>query len=151
MSLIIPTQAILKSEQIETIRLYARQALPEECCGFLIGAGGAVVGVSELRPARNIAAAHEERFAIDPQAHFDLIREMRGNSKRIAGHYHSHPNGLEQPSSRDLEMAHDPQAIWIIVAASEGKIGRPRAFVCPSVDTGFTEIDIVVGQRGAAT
>jgi proteasome lid subunit RPN8/RPN11 len=63
--------------------------------------------------------------------------------QRIIGHYHSHPDGQAAPSVHDLAMAHDPEAIWVVVAASPDNISAPRAFQRPRDAAAFQEIAVL--------
>lgn len=110
-----------------------------ECCGLLIGSGEGDVAVARIHPVRNIAAAPEKRFEIDPQEQFDLLRSLRGASSRIVGHYHSHPGGPPKPSAHDLAMAHDPEAVWVIVGLEPRAL---TAFVCRDQSKGFVQIPV---------
>lgn len=131
---------ILTEEQASAIRRAALQAYPRECCGLLIGDGDAVVRVI---PTPNIARDPAGHFEIDPQTLFDHFRSARETNMRMMGHYHSHPNGREEPSGEDLRMAHDPDAVWII-AAVNGDVVSLRAFAPPPLPEGgrFREIPL---------
>lgn len=82
----------------------ARQALPNECCGLLLGRsaadGDSAQRIDSFAPIRN-AAATRGAFAVDP---LDLARaefEARQRSFRPVGYYHSHPHGAAVPSVAD--------------------------------------------------
>lgn len=104
----------------------AEAAYPRECCGLLIGRGGAGAGapvlVTRVEESRNVAegdTAH--RFEVDPKLRLDLMRELRGGSDRIVGLFHSHPDHPTRPSERDLAMAWEPELIWVIVSVRRGR------------------------------
>ena len=129
----IARQLILSRAQWQALRAAAEHAFPLECCGLLLGRGDEVVVVTAIHATANVAEDPRHRFAIDPQVQFDLLRAVRGSSERVVGHYHSHPNGARALSRHDLEMAHDPDAIWLLIpAASGGRADDPVAFVCPT-------------------
>jgi proteasome lid subunit RPN8/RPN11 len=123
---------------------HARRNVLHECCGLLIGHGSDEIVVDEIQAAKNIAAQPERGFEIDPQIQFEALRRLRGTNRRVIGHYHSHPGGPLQPSVTDLAMAHDPEAIWLIVTP-EGE-GAVAAFVCRDPAVGFVPVVISVGQ-----
>jgi proteasome lid subunit RPN8/RPN11 len=104
---------ILPRAVADDILARARAAAPAECCGLLVGEG---MRVSRAVAVANVAAEPTRRFEIDPQRQFDLLRALRGTPERVIGHYHSHPGGPSAPSAHDLAMAHDPEAVWLIVA-----------------------------------
>lgn len=128
---------VLSPTQLHKIEKAAEAAYPAECCGLLVGAVGddGVTRVSRVVVSRNLVAdARKDRFEIDPQVHFDLMRELRGTAEQIVGHYHSHPNHPAEPSTTDAAMLFDMKLIWLITAVGEGKVQNTAAFR-PSGDT----------------
>lgn len=119
------------------ILAHAERAWPRECCGLLAGAGGpgdpggAEIFIRRACAARNVdASGRPDRFELDPQARFDLMRELEGGPEKLLGHYHSHPDGAAEPSAADCAMAHEPDLIWLICAvknAGAGAAPRPAA------------------------
>jgi proteasome lid subunit RPN8/RPN11 len=105
------------------------QALPDEACGLLIGEvliprlgggdGQHLWRVSDILPMRNALAGSDRgpmAFVMDPQDLFDAQRDLRCQGAAVIGHYHSHPNGLAQPSPHDVAQITDPDAVWFIAA-----------------------------------
>ena len=92
----------------------AGQAHPHECCGILLGEGG---HITAIRPARNVHPEPARHFEIDPQALVDAHRAARSGGPQVLGYYHSHPNGLAEPSATDRALAAGDGAIWAIIAA----------------------------------
>ncbi len=135
----------LPVSHIEALREAAAAAYPDECCGLLVGEGAAALTVTEVIPVLNVAETPERAFAIDPQKQFDVLRATRGTDRRVIGHYHSHPNGHAIPSARDLAMAHDPAAVWVVVGITAGGVSEMRAFVCPAGAPAFVEVPIDAG------
>ena len=70
-------------------------------------------------PAANVHPAPETHFEIDPQALVDAHRAARRGGRPVAGYYHSHPNGLAEPSVTDRTMAAGDGRVWLIVARGE--------------------------------
>jgi proteasome lid subunit RPN8/RPN11 len=103
----------------------AQGAMPEECCGLLVGVreGGPAPSWSlqALYPMRNLwtgQAEGQRTFAIAPQDLIDCYRSLRARGAEVIGHYHSHPNGRIGPSPRDCASITDPDALWIIAAVN---------------------------------
>ncbi len=96
-----------------TLRAEAARAHPLECCGLLLGQGARLL---ELRPAANVHPAPERHFEIDPAALIAAHRAARAGGLQVLGYYHSHPNGLAQPSATDRAGASGDGRIWAIVA-----------------------------------
>ena len=92
---------------------HAREAAPEECCGFLLGRSREVV---EAVKARNVADNPATRFLIDPADHFDALRLSRERGLEILGFYHSHPASPPEPSARDVAEFPYPGHLYAIVS-----------------------------------
>jgi proteasome lid subunit RPN8/RPN11 len=95
-----------------------------EVCGLLVGRDGRV---EELVPAANVAANPARSFEIDPATLLATHRTARGAGQRVIGHWHSHPNGRREPSTRDAARATEDGAIWLIVAAGDVTAWQARA------------------------
>lgn len=127
----------------------AEDAYPEECCGLLIGRRQETgdFTVTEAVPSPNVAGGdHADSFEVSPQLRFNLMRRLGDGPEQIIGHYHSHPGHPGEPSARDLEMAFEPDMVWLIIAVENGLAQPPRAHI---VDTdtagqagGFREIEL---------
>jgi len=130
---------------------HARAAYPEECCGLLFAAERSVSGGSsdpglDVVPCRNAAPDRRAyRFVIDPAELRELLRPAATRGARLAGVYHSHPNGRAVPSALDRSEAL-PGLLGAIVAIDRtgssavglfrreaGPDGRLRDLGCPSV------------------
>lgn len=94
----------------------AAAASPRECCGILLGEGGLIVA---LLPAANVHPQPNTHFEIDPQALIDTHRAARQGGLPVAGYYHSHPNGLAEPSPTDRAQSARDGSAWAIVAAGK--------------------------------
>ena len=127
----------VSSAVIETLLAEAQAAAPNECCGLLFGEGQ---GIAAAAPTRNLHPEPESHFEIDPKALIDAHRGARSGGATLIGYYHSHPNGMAEPSATDREMAAADGMIWAIVAA--GRVGFWR-----SGDAGFEALPYVVLPR----
>jgi proteasome lid subunit RPN8/RPN11 len=144
-----PVQLHISTHQAEALRRAAVDAYPHECCGLLAGVGQTHITVTEVVPTANMAESPSRSFAIDPQAQFDLLRATRDTGRRVVGHFHSHPDGGQVPSTHDLVMAYDPEAIWVVIAVSAGKASLPRAFRHPQGHNEFVEVPVsILGSGG---
>jgi len=95
----------------------ARAALPDECCGLLIGRRtGTAFEVTRIAESRNLAASPRDRFEIDPALQLHWQRALRGTGETVIGHYHSHPQGPAAPSATDIGEANDPALLWLITS-----------------------------------
>jgi len=99
--------------------LAAAAASPDhEICGLLLGQTGRV---DALLPARNVAADASRSFEIAPATLLASHRNARAAGQKVIGHWHSHPDGKREPSTRDAARATDNGQIWLIIAG--GGIG----------------------------
>ena len=122
-------RVILSEAQRAQIEREARAALPNESCGLIEGTlDGNGLRVTQLHPTRNIAT-REDRFEIDPQEQFALIRRLRGSETGIVGCYHSHPNGKADASAHDHAGGGEKGYVWLILALS-GEATSLAAFAC---------------------
>lgn len=131
---------ILSRAQLDTILAHARDSAPEECCGLLLG-DPATGRVSAVRPTANVAAGRAHRFEIDPQALLQAHKAARAGGPALIGHYHSHPEGLAEPSAADAEMAERRGEFWLIVGR-DGAVGAWRAGARGAVQGCFTPVDL---------
>ena len=128
---------VIASTALATIAGHAAAAGPLEACGILVGTGGRI---DAALPADNVAADPARAFEIDPAA---LIAAHRGEraGTAIAGWYHSHPDGVAQPSATDAARAAPDGRLWLIAAG--GTIAAWRAGPGGAVHGRFTPVALV--------
>lgn len=126
---------VLTQAKLLDITREAVSAYPDECCGLLVGRrGDSETTVTRVVPSPNLAlddsgkARRRDRFEVDPEIRFKVMRECEGTNEDIVGHYHSHPDHPPKPSPYDLEMALEPELIWLIVAVEKGAAGEVTAY-----------------------
>jgi proteasome lid subunit RPN8/RPN11 len=106
-------QLILTQAQVADLRAHAREVAPEECCGLLGGAGGAVRSVYRLT---NAARQPLTSYEASPAELFAAQRAMRERGEELLGIYHSHPRqAAPAPSATDVRLAFYPSAVYFIV------------------------------------
>lgn len=145
--IVVPAAALAR------IAAAAEAAYPRECCGLLAGraaeAGGLLV--TRVVASRNVAPGdRRDRFEVDPQVRFDLMRALADGDERLVGHYHSHPDHPAVPSATDRAMAHEPDLIWLITAVAAGRATATRAWIPVPEDPGFREVPLVTGRDAPA-
>ena len=106
----------VRSGAAVAMRRHARDDLPNECCGLLIGAAGLIERAAR---ARNLRAA-SDRYLIDPADHCAARRSARARGLQVVGAYHSHPGGSLRPSAADRREAIGGEFIYVIVSARAG-------------------------------
>lgn len=102
----------ISSEVLAAIRAHAASEPEHEVCGLLFGLLGRI---ESAEPAQNVAGDRTRHFEIDPATLFAAIRAERDGGRALIGHYHSHPNGLAQPSPTDRLSAAPDGKLWLIV------------------------------------
>jgi proteasome lid subunit RPN8/RPN11 len=103
------------------MRAHARDAFPEECCGFLIGHADRRRRVLEARRARNVATEDRaRRYLVDPLELLHADDDARKRGLDLVGIYHSHPNHPAEPSEFDRSHA-SPWYSYVIVGVVDGE------------------------------
>ncbi len=97
---------------IDEIVRHAREALPNECCGLLVGRG---TTVEEAVRTPNLRAS-PSAYLIDPAVHFATLRRARAEGRQILGAYHSHTHSPAVPSASDVRESHYPEFVHVIVS-----------------------------------
>lgn len=112
-----------------------------ECCGLLAGQAGSI---ARIYRATNAAGNPATSYEIAPRELFSLMREIRTVGLELTGIYHSHPNGQNEPSPRDIELAYYPDTAYVIISPLAGAPRPVRAF---SIHDGrATELHVETGS-----
>jgi proteasome lid subunit RPN8/RPN11 len=139
---------------LKSICYLAEAAYPRECCGLLIGRDNSPTAITVTRIAESENVANGpglDRFEVDPQVRFDIMRQLgcigaSGSAtvappaERVVGHFHSHPDHPAQPSQTDLEMAFEPEMIWVITAVVDGRATQTTAHRLDPLTRQFREL-----------
>jgi proteasome lid subunit RPN8/RPN11 len=106
---------------------HARRQPHRECCGILAGQRGLI---TRAFPAKNVAADPVWNYEIAPNEIVRLMRQLRQRRLDFLGIYHSHPHWLDtnEPSPRDIALAHSTEAIHFIVTPRPYATSPIRAF-----------------------
>lgn len=139
----------LSAAQAAELAALGEAAWPREACALLVGgADGAVLAVTEIVPAANVATDPAREFELDPAVHIATLRRLRESSgtNSIIGHWHSHPNGRDEPSAKDAAMVSDPGLVWLITAVHDGRALPLRAFQAVAAGEGFRFTPLTIRQ-----
>lgn len=104
---------------------HAQKERRQECCGLLAGRDRVI---TRILAATNAARDTARNYEIAPAELFALMRTLRSEGLELLGIYHSHPNGKNEPSPRDVERAYYPEATYFIVSAEANSARAVRAF-----------------------
>ena len=125
----------LTPQQLDDIHAQAEAAYPYECCGLLAGhthKDGTITVTRVVASPNTVKDEHtgrgKDRFEVDPQVRFDLMRAVANTEEDIVGHYHSHPDHPAKPSETDVDMAFEPNMVWLITSVHQGKIEGTTAW-----------------------
>jgi proteasome lid subunit RPN8/RPN11 len=149
------------SALLASLHRFAREAYPEECCGFLLSQESAT-GDANVRPIIDISPAanrseseRQRRFVILPDEVREAERRAADRSAVVSGFYHSHPDHPARPSAFDQEHAWPWYAYLIL---SSGPVNSPATVGAFELDPdrrefreiGLTTLDVQEVPPGTA-
>lgn len=124
----------IRQDVLNAIEAHAQECHPHECCGILLCRGEVEdVVSSSLRAANTTTDDPAGRYALGHKAHLEAVKMEAAGEARIAGYYHSHPDGSLRPSQQDAEQAVDGLT-YVIVGNHNGTI---EAVAWRMADGGF--------------
>lgn len=101
----------------DAIVAHARTGVPEEVVGVLAGHHGEDCStVERAYRARNAAERPRTRYEIAPTQELSLLDSIDTAGLDVVGFYHSHPDGPDEPSRTDAELAAWPGCSYLIVS-----------------------------------
>ena len=125
---------------------HAERALPEECCGVLVGrCNEGSTWVRRVLASENAAARPEVRFEISPESLLRARESALDEALEVVGYYHSHPRGPAEPSATDRADAWSGVS-YVIVSPEGGAAVEVRSWRL-SGEGAFAEEEVRV--RGA--
>jgi proteasome lid subunit RPN8/RPN11 len=113
-----PDRLIISPSIRQTILLHLLESAPNEGVGLLSSTtrdDGRTIEAIRFYPGGNVAAS-PSRFAMDPRDVLHAIRDIRRAGHDLGGIVHSHLFGPPTPSEIDLDEAHYPDSLMIIVS-----------------------------------
>ena len=96
--------------QRDELIAHARADEPNECCGYISARDGVVADIVRSRNLRESPYGYE----IDPQSLL-AANELDDDGYEVAI-YHSHPRSPAEPSQTDINLAHYPHWLYVIVS-----------------------------------
>lgn len=137
----------LSPQDRQTLQVHAEQTYPQECCGVLVGTiTPGMKQVQQVFPtvnqwnaevAQTLAeaagmpprdASPEDNFSIAPEDLLRIQKTARDQNLTVLGFYHSHPNGLAQPSAFDQALAWSDYS-YLILAVQGGKVTAMTSWI----------------------
>lgn len=99
--------------------------------------------IARALPASNAAKNPAAEYEIAPKELFRLTREIRAAGLQLLGIYHSHPNGKNEPSPRDIDQAYYPDVAYFIISPLPNAEKPLRAFSISDGQVSELEIQII--------
>jgi [CysO sulfur-carrier protein]-S-L-cysteine hydrolase len=129
----------ISRDQRDALVAHAREEAPNECCGYLRAAGGRVEEVFRARNLRNSRYGYE----LDPQSLL-AANELDDDGYEV-GIYHSHPASAAEPSQTDVNLAHYPHWVYLIVSlADDGDGVEPDVRAWRMPDGRVEEVELLL-------
>jgi [CysO sulfur-carrier protein]-S-L-cysteine hydrolase len=122
---------------------HAREDVPNECCGVLLGREGRV---TLLRRCTN-AEQSPFRYSVAPKELLAIDRLAREHDWDVFAIYHSHTHTEAYPSPTDVRLAAYPDAIYILVSLQDADHPVVRAF---NIRDGVITEDAIESVAGGA-
>lgn len=143
---------VLPSSLLADMRAHGRAAYPEECCGFLIGAGPESDELADRtivaleRAGNDYDGERRRRFLIRPEELRELERRLEGTGRGVVGFYHSHPDHPARPSQFDQDHAW-PWYTYVVLAVTASATPAVAAFELEPESATFHEVPLSVTEE----
>jgi proteasome lid subunit RPN8/RPN11 len=130
----------IESDVLRQMQTHAHITPLIECCGMLAGRDSVI---TRAFSATNAAKHPATEYEIAPKELFQLTREIRAAGLELLGIYHSHPNGQNEPSPRDIEQAYYPDVAYFIISPLQDAEKPVRVFSIGNGQVSELEIQVV--------
>ena len=133
----------------DAIVAHAREAVPNEACGIIVGDRPAAEGGKATRwvPLRNPLAS-PYRYAIDPEDLLRLTVETDDADEVFWAIVHSHVASPARPSPTDLRESHYPDSLYVLVSLNPAEAdlgtGAESVRAWRIVDGGVHEVAVTI-------
>jgi proteasome lid subunit RPN8/RPN11 len=126
----------LTTGQIQELVSIAKNVLPNESCGLLLGENDAV---AEILPMRNVDES-PLTFSIESTELVDAYNLAESKGLQVIAIFHSHP-AQPSPSSTDIKFMEINPVVWLIYSTTEWRL---KAYV---YDDYVKEVTIKITPR----
>ena len=126
----------LTTGQIQELVSIAKDVLPNESCGLLLGENDAV---AEILPMRNVDES-PLTFSIESTELVDAYNLAESKGLQVIAIFHSHP-AQPSPSSTDIKFMEINPVVWLIYSTTEWRL---KAYV---YDEYVKEVTIKITPR----
>lgn len=125
----------ISQAQLDDVIAHAKADAPNECCGYMRLVDGRVDEVFRSQNLRNSPYGYE----IDPKSLL-AANDLDDDGFGVAI-YHSHPRSPAEPSQTDINLAHYPHWLYVIVSLA----GEPALRAWRIADGRVEEEPVEVG------
>ena len=132
----------ISRHQHNQLLTWAHDAGEQECCGIMLGQDNIV---EEMLLADNVAPDPATHFEINPTILIAAEKAARDQGAAIIGYFHSHPNGLAQPSATDATMTAADGRYWVIL--TNETVTAWRAVVNGMLHSRFDPVPLVIDSN----
>jgi len=124
---------------------WARQGLPDEACGIVVGDRPFSDGGQPLRfePLTNVAHS-PTRYLIDPTEQLRVMTAIDDAGEEAWGIFHSHVASVAEPSRTDVVLAYYPAALYLICSLADDT--RPVVRAWTIVDGHAAEVTLTITE-----
>lgn len=137
---------VVAGSDLERLVDAAEGIYPHEACALLVGRRlpGLSVRVTRVEVGRNVADDPKRHFEVDPGLRIGLERELRGGALQVIGVWHSHPDGLPEPSAIDRASVLEPHLFWLVTAVTAGQATQTGAYYLSDWTDAFCPLPLVI-------
>ena len=138
----------ISASLLAEVESHALEALPEECCGVLVGHEESsetvkTATVESVWRTANVDPGDRSRgFSIRPEELLRVHKQARDCRQEVIGYYHSHPGASAIPSGRDLAAA-GPGVSYLILGLIDREVTECRSWRLRSDGSGFDEEPLI--------
>ena len=104
---------------------HCEKGYPKESCGILAGKEDFVEKVYQMK---NSSDRPRICYFMKPEEQIKVMKEIRNLNLKLLSIYHSHIDVPAYPSSKDVELAFYPDAVYIILSIKDGKLSNVKAY-----------------------
>jgi len=145
---------------MEAIIAHSEREFPNECCGFVIGAGAReqvrpITNIQNRKHAENPAAFPRDArtaYLMDPREHLEVLEQTDRLKLPLRFVYHSHPDhdAYFSPTDRARACSFDPKepdypdTDYLVISVRDGKFARAAAFAWDPAAADFVETPLAI-------
>lgn len=107
---------LLLSNVKNSMTLHARSSSPNECCGLVAGKDKLFTTYYRLT---NCAKEPTKNYFADPKELLLALKKISLDNQDLLGIYHSHIKSIAYPSSKDIDLAVYPNAVYFIISLAD--------------------------------